>query len=107
MQDQVADKLDPTMFPYVKDAPNATPLPASLRSPPPTQTGSLRSSKPAWHRAPKPGGNAVIDNRQRLLVFIAGGMTYSEKREAYQLSSALNKDIFMGNCSSGLVKSKI
>lgn len=29
-------------------------------------------------------------------MFMAGGMTYSEIREAYQLSSALNKDIIIG-----------
>ena len=82
------------MFPYVRDAPSAIPLQASsLRSPPPQAT-SLRSQKPAWHRAPK---SAVVpDNRQRVLVFIAGGITYSEKREVYQLSSSLNKDIFIG-----------
>lgn len=95
IEDQVADKLEMSLFPYVRDAPSAIPLQASsLRSPPPQAT-SLRSQKPAWHRAPK---SAVVpDNRQRVLVFIAGGMTHSEKREVYQLSSALNKDIFIGS----------
>jgi len=30
-------------------------------------------------------------------VFVAGGVTYSEVREAYQLSSSLNKDIHIGS----------
>ncbi|KAH9479547.1 Protein transport protein sec1 [Psilocybe cubensis] len=92
IEDHVADKLDPVMFPYVKDAPSAMPL--SPRSPPP-QTTSLRSQKPAWHRAPK--ASVQVDNRQRLLLFVAGGVTYSEMREVYHLSESLHKDIFIGS----------
>ncbi|KAF9006050.1 Sec1-like snare protein [Cyathus striatus] len=95
LEDQVADKLDNTMFPYVREAPTQAPLAQSLRSPPP-QTTSLRSQKPAWHRAPKPGAIAN-DHKQRIFVFVAGGMTYSEQREAYNLSTSLNKDIFIGS----------
>lgn len=75
----------------MKDAPSVTPL--SPRSPPP-QTTSLRSQKPAWHRAPKAA--VVADNRQRLILFVAGGMAYNEVREVYQLSTALQKDIYIG-----------
>ncbi|KAF9525353.1 Sec1-like snare protein [Crepidotus variabilis] len=92
LEDQIADKLDSQTFPYVRDAPMATPL--SPKSPPP-QTTSLRSQKPAWHRAPKPA--TVADNRQRVIMFVAGGMTYSEMREVYQISSPLQKDIFIGS----------
>ncbi|KDR80628.1 hypothetical protein GALMADRAFT_240971 [Galerina marginata CBS 339.88] len=92
LEDQIGDKLDHTMFPYVKEAPSVTPL--SPRSPPP-QTTSLRSQKPAWHRAPK--ASAVVDNRQRVLIFVAGGVTYSEIREVYQLSESLHKDIYIGS----------
>ncbi|KAJ3510062.1 hypothetical protein NLJ89_g4885 [Agrocybe chaxingu] len=92
LEDQIGDKLDSTMFPYVREAPSSMPL--SPRSPPP-QTTSLRSQKPAWHRAPKAA--TVADNRQRLIVFVAGGVTYSEMREVYQLSSSLQKDIYIGS----------
>ncbi|KAJ6534642.1 Sec1-like snare protein [Mycena vulgaris] len=95
LEEHVADKLDKTLFPYVKDAPAAANAPAaSLRSAP-VQMTSLRSQKPIWHKAARPGG--VADTRQRLLVFVAGGMTYSEIREAYQLSASLNKDIYIGS----------
>lgn len=89
------DKLDPTLFPWVKDAPSSAPL--TPRSPPP-QTTSLRSQKPAWHRAPR--ATTQADNRQRLLVFVAGGMTYSEMREVYQTATSSNKDIFIGDSVS-------
>ncbi|EGN96657.1 hypothetical protein SERLA73DRAFT_93200 [Serpula lacrymans var. lacrymans S7.3] len=93
LQDHVANKLDPTLFPYVKDSPTAAPV-SSLRAASP-QTTSLRSAKPSWHKAAR--SNAAIDNQQRILVFVAGGMTYSEIREAYQLSSSLAKDIYIGS----------
>ncbi|KAF4610678.1 hypothetical protein D9613_006936 [Agrocybe pediades] len=92
VEDQVHDKLDAAMFPYVKESPSAMPL--SPRSPPP-QTTSLRSQKPAWHRAPKVATQA--DNRQRLIIFAAGGVTYSEMREVYHLSNILQKDIYIGS----------
>ncbi|KAF8817446.1 Sec1-like snare protein [Phlegmacium glaucopus] len=92
IEDQVGDKLDSSTFPYVRDAPSLMPL--TPRSPPP-QTTSLRSQKPAWHRAPK--STTVLDNRQRVLVFVAGGVTYSEIRETYQLSNSLQKDIYIGS----------
>ncbi|VDB99862.1 unnamed protein product [Peniophora sp. CBMAI 1063] len=106
LEDAANNKLDQSVFPYVKDFPTVAPVAAasslSLRSggggsgassPAPT---SLRSQKPAWHRAAKPGG-AVQENRPRMLVFVAGGMTYSEMREAYLLSNSLGKDIFIGS----------
>ncbi|KAJ7199509.1 Sec1-like snare protein [Mycena haematopus] len=99
LEDHVADKLDKTFFPYVRDAPSAptTSAPSSLRSAAPVQATSLRSQKPSWHKAARPGGTAGDSTRPRLLVFVAGGMTYSEIREAYQLSTSLNRDIYIGS----------
>lgn len=37
-----------------------------------------------------------MEIRQHVLVFVAGGMTYSEMREAYLLSKSLSKDIIIG-----------
>ncbi len=93
-QDQVSGRLDPAGFPYVKDYPQSNPTASSPR-PAMTSTTSLRSAKPSWHRVARAGAPAV-ENRQRLLVFVAGGMTYSEMREAYSLSNQLGKDIFIG-----------
>ncbi|KAG6866598.1 hypothetical protein C0991_002088 [Blastosporella zonata] len=95
LEEHVAGKLDSSVFPYAKEAPSAAPLPSGLRSPPPQPT-SLRSLKPSWHKAPKPGA-LQSEVRGRLIVFVAGGATFSELRECYQLSSALNKDIYLGS----------
>lgn len=102
-QEHVSSRLDPTLFPYVKDSPAAAPTPSSsLRSSPAIQPAvSLRSQKPSWHKAAR-GGNTQNDNRQRLIVFVAGGMTYSEMREAYALSKSLNKEVIIGESSEHL-----
>ena len=86
------DKLEASLFPYVRDAPSQGPSTVARAAP--TQQ-SLRSAKPAWHRAARPGGGPT-DIRQRMMVFVAGGMTYSEVREAYQLSQSLGKEIYIG-----------
>ncbi|OJT06722.1 Protein transport protein sec1 [Trametes pubescens] len=98
LEEHVSSRLDPTLFPYVKDSPAAAPTPSSsLRSSPAIQPAvSLRSQKPSWHKAAR-GGNTQNDNRQRLIVFVAGGMTYSEMREAYALSKSLNKEVIIGS----------
>ncbi|KAK2463590.1 hypothetical protein APHAL10511_004341 [Amanita phalloides] len=95
IEDHAAGKLDKLEFPFAREAPSSIPMPATAR-PAPSQAASLRSQKPAWHRAPKPG-STTVDVRQRILVFVFGGMTYSEIREAYLLSTVLNKDIYIGS----------
>ena len=102
-QDHINGRLDQQAFPYVKDSPTNLTSSSSLRSTPispitPT-SGSLRSAKPSWHKAAPKTGTAV-EIRQQVLVFVAGGMTYSEMREVYLLSKSLNKDIIIGEqCS--------
>ncbi|KAI1791834.1 Sec1-like protein [Ganoderma leucocontextum] len=97
LEEHVSSKLDPTLFPYVKDTPAVAPATSSLRSAPQIQPAvSLRSQKPSWHKATR-GAGTQNDSRQRLIVFVAGGMTYSEMREAYQLSKSLNKEIIIGS----------
>ncbi|KAN0088471.1 Sec1-like protein [Tylopilus felleus] len=95
IDDHVNNKLDVSLFPYVKDAPSATTPTASKGPTTPTHTSSLRSAKPSWHKAVR--SNAPVDNRQRVIVFMAGGMTHSEIRECYALAGALNKDIYIGS----------
>ncbi|EEP75870.1 conserved hypothetical protein [Uncinocarpus reesii 1704] len=52
---------------------------------------SLRSAKPTWART-RP---SATEPRQRIIVFMAGGATYSEARSCYELSHAHNKDIYL------------
>ncbi|KAF7297659.1 hypothetical protein MKEN_01389100 [Mycena kentingensis (nom. inval.)] len=119
LTEHMADKLDKTLFPYVREEPSAASTlsvssgygsaassVASLRSQTstPVQATSLRSQKPSWHKAAQPGSRrgAGVDRekdliRGRLLVFVNGGTTYSEMREAYQLSGTFNRDVIIGS----------
>ncbi|KAG2757041.1 Sec1-like protein [Suillus brevipes Sb2] len=94
IEEHCANKLDPALFPYVKDSPAVLSPAASLKQTTP-QTTSLRSAKPSWHKAVRP--NVHAESKQRVIVFVVGGMTYSEIREAYSLSTSLNKDIYIGS----------
>lgn len=76
--------LDQTVFPYVK--PPLDPNEDALIG-----QGSLRAAKPSWAGA----GRKAADNRQRIIVFMAGGATFSESRACYEVGSAMNRDIFM------------
>ncbi|THH29778.1 hypothetical protein EUX98_g4412 [Antrodiella citrinella] len=91
LEDHVASRLDPTLFPYVKDQP-APPTAAAPVAP----ASSLRSARPVWHRAAagRGGGN---DNKERVFVFVAGGMTYSEMRECYNFGKKAGKDVYIGS----------
>lgn len=80
--------LDSTNFPYTKpeDAGNEEMMAAQ---------NSLRAAKPSW--ASRAGASAARrqDNRQRIIVFMAGGATYSEARACYEVSEKHNRDVFL------------
>lgn len=100
LEDQNSNKLDPANFPYIKDMPpEANP---SLRgssaqlATTSNPSGSLRSARPTWHKAPSARINNT-EGKQRFIIFIAGGMTYSEMRCAYTVGQALGKDVYIGS----------
>ncbi|KAI1326292.1 Sec1-like protein [Xylariaceae sp. FL0255] len=76
--------LDQSIFPYVK--PPLDPNEDAMIG-----QGSLRAAAPRWAGA----GRRVVDNRQRILVFMAGGATFSESRACYEVGATMNRDIFM------------
>lgn len=76
--------LDQTVFPYVK--PPLDPNEDAVAN-----MGSLRAAKPSWAGA----GRRQVDNRQRIIVFMAGGATFSESRACYEVGAAMNRDVFL------------
>ncbi|KAL8944593.1 MAG: hypothetical protein Q9211_000518 [Gyalolechia sp. 1 TL-2023] len=80
--------LDQNMFPFTKPHLDAA---DGLIGQDNVSQASLRSAKPTWART-RP---STSEPRQRILVFMAGGATYSESRACYEASSSLNKDIFL------------
>ena len=81
----VKGALDQTIFPYVK--PPADPNEDLLAA----QGGSLRAGRPNWAAA----GRRPPENRQRIIVFMAGGATYSESRACYEVGQERSRDIVL------------
>ncbi|EGG12609.1 uncharacterized protein MELLADRAFT_114806 [Melampsora larici-populina 98AG31] len=98
LEDAVANKLDQTVFPYMGESPstNAKLNGSGLAAYSTAAPTSLRSAKPSWQ---KPKSKAVVENRPRMIVFVAGGMTHSEIRSAYAVSEAHSKDVIIGSTS--------
>ncbi|ORY34634.1 Sec1-like protein [Naematelia encephala] len=98
LEDHHNNRLDQSFFPFLRDAPPelSNSLRAGNAAPPPAPSSSLRSARPTWHKAPS-ARMANTEGRQRMILFIAGGMTYSEMRLAYTVGQALGKEILIGS----------
>jgi len=87
LEEHVRGTLDPATFPYVKPelAPAANDPNVNLSS------ASLRSAKPTWARSKL----SSMEPRQRIIVFMAGGATYSEARACYEVSESTSRDVLL------------
>ncbi|KAG9243781.1 Sec1 family protein [Calycina marina] len=79
--------LPQDIFPYT---PQSRPLDDSDAINAQAQT-SLRSAKPTWAR----NRMSTVESRQRIIVFMAGGATYSESRACYEVGKQSGRDIFL------------
>jgi syntaxin-binding protein 1 len=85
LEDHIHGTLDPAIFPYVK--PELAPSPNEVN----LSTASLRSAKPTWAK----GKLSSIEPRQRIIVFVAGGATYSEARACYDVAEHTSRDVML------------
>jgi syntaxin-binding protein 1 len=86
LDEHIAGTLDPVAFPYLDPAAAPQPNdPASISS------ASLRSAKPTWAKS-KLGS---VEPRQRIIIFMAGGATYSEARTCYEASEQTSRDVVL------------
>ena len=90
LEDHVKGTLDPTVFPFVKAELGSQ---AALGIQENMSQASLRSAKPTWARTRL----SVVEPKQRVIVFMAGGATYSESRACYEVSKASLRDVFLGS----------
>lgn len=79
------DTLPQETFPYTK--PELEPTEAPTRP----QLTTLRSAKPTWATT----RTLSTKPKQRILIFMAGGATYSESRAAYDASATYDKDVYL------------
>lgn len=86
LEAHAANGVDATTFPYTKP-------PLDMGNEPAQQSAaSLRQAKPTWA---KTRANVSTENRQRVVVMMAGGATYSEARACYNVGRATNKEVYL------------
>ena len=88
LEAHASNTLDPTVFPYTKP-----PLDMNDGIQQQQAAASLRSAKPTWARART--ANSGTENRQRVIVFMAGGATYSEARACYDVGRQTGRETFL------------
>lgn len=88
LEEQCQGTLDANTFPAVKPHLD-TQNPAMTMS----QTSLRNAGKPTWASNRTQSGKP----RQRLIVFMAGGATYSEARACYEISHQFGKDVFLAS----------
>lgn len=109
MQNAGKYSLDRDWFPYFRDQPLDEDLPttntrmASTGDIKDTQSsGSLRNTriKASWASASSRNTMTLASaakSKQRVFCYVAGGMTYSEMRSIYELTSSMNKEFYIGS----------
>lgn len=86
LSEHARETLSQETFPYTK--PELEPTDATTTRP---QLTTLRSAKPTWATQ----RTVSTKPKQRILIFMAGGATYSESRATYEASAAYDKDVYL------------
>ena len=85
LEESIRGTLDSSVFPPVKPH-----LDGPMHDN--SSSSSLRSAnKPTWART-RPTSH---EPRQRIIVFMAGGATYSEARACYEVSQSMSKEVYL------------
>lgn len=87
LEDQIRGTLDQQTFPFTRPHLDSNEGLMGLEN---ASQASLRT-KPTWARTAR----ANDQPRQRMIVFMAGGATYSETRSCYEISELAQKDVYM------------
>lgn len=88
LESHAGNALDATTFPYTKPPLDTNDGMVQQQA----AAASLRSAKPTWA---KTRTNTSNENRQRVVVFMAGGATYSEARACYTTGRNTNREVFL------------
>ena len=88
LEEFIRGNLDQSRFPFTKPHLDAA---EGLMGQENVSQASLRSAKPTWART----RSSAAGPKQRIIIFMAGGATYSESRVCYEISDSSSKDIFL------------
>ncbi|ORZ12622.1 Sec1-like protein [Absidia repens] len=99
-----SQQLDHQQFAYARESDMDKPdlSPGNALGPPSSGSSqlsgvSLRTTKPTWKNKTTNGVSGQrTSNGAKLIIFVVGGMTYSEIRSAYEVGDLHNRDIFIG-----------
>ncbi|PVU96800.1 hypothetical protein BB559_002255 [Furculomyces boomerangus] len=86
IESQVNKDLDENLFPWLGEKPSTEEKVTPIHL-----MGSLRSTKKEWKNQSPTNQNGNI------IIFMVGGVTYSEIRTIYKLSKKLKKNIYIGS----------
>ena len=89
LEAQMHGTLDPNLFPYTKPLLDGSDGLNQVN----VSQASLRSAKPTWART-RP---SAMEPQQRIIVFVAGGATFSESRVCYEMSQTYSKDVYLAS----------
>ncbi|KAF1846730.1 Sec1-like protein [Cucurbitaria berberidis CBS 394.84] len=96
LEEHVRGTLPQDVFPFTKMSPDDASMMQDN-----APVASLRSAKPTWAKSRL----ASVEPRQRVIVFVAGGATYSEARACYDISHKTSRDVFL--VTSHMVKPQL
>jgi syntaxin-binding protein 1 len=88
LEEHIRGTLPQDVFPFTKMSPDDA---AGMVQESGPTAASLRSAKPTWAKSRL----ASVEPRQRVIVFVAGGATYSEARACYDVSNKTSRDVFL------------
>lgn len=86
LEEHVRGTLPQDIFPFTKMSPDDMNDQQDI-----TPAASLRAAKPTWAKTRL----TSVEPRQRVIVFMAGGATYSEARACYDVSHKTARDVFL------------
>ncbi|KAF1985055.1 Sec1-like protein [Aulographum hederae CBS 113979] len=94
LEAHAAGTLDQSTFPFAKPHLDGVDgLSTAAAAAETVSAASLRSAKPTW--AKTRGGAAAQDTKQRVIIFMAGGATFSEARECYEVGDRTQRDVVL------------
>ncbi|CAO3658545.1 unnamed protein product [Umbelopsis ramanniana] len=100
MEANITGTMDAGQFPYTRQSDAELHEEGSKPGSAVPATGvSLRTTKPTWSKKTNSMGGTPTRNPTgaKLIIFVAGGMTYSEIRSAYEIGDMHNRDVIIGS----------
>ncbi|RKP09734.1 Sec1-like protein [Thamnocephalis sphaerospora] len=92
LEAQANGTVNDAEFPYTREV-----RPSELNEQAKKTVQSLRSTKPSWQKSAQERSEAKPVTGGRLIVFVAGGITYSEMRSVYEVGQKYGRDVLIGS----------